>query len=76
MNPRALGKINRRVGRQFPELAGVEPSVQEQRTPEADSRFLLTYSGMAELPGGRRLKRIVRVVADATGKVLRISTSR
>ncbi len=76
MNAKALGKINKRVGKQFPELEGVRPSVQEQRTPDDDRRFLLTYSGTAELPGGRRLKRIVRVVADAAGHVIRISTSR
>lgn len=76
MNPKALGKINKQVSRQFPELSGVEPSVQVQRAPDDDSRFLLTYRGSAELPGGRRLKRIVRVVADAAGHVLRISTSR
>lgn len=76
MNPKALGKINQHVGRQFPELAGVEPTVQVQHTPDQDRQFLLTYQGSAELPGGKRLKRIVRVVADAAGRVLRISTSR
>jgi hypothetical protein len=76
VNRKALNKINKRVGRQFPELAGIEPSVQEQRAPDDQSQFLLTYHGSAELPGGRRLKRIVRVVADAAGQVLRISTSR
>jgi hypothetical protein len=76
VNPKVLGRINKRVSRQFPEMAGIEPAVQIQRAPDEDSQFLLTYHGSAELPGGKRLKRIVRVVADAAGHVLRISTSR
>jgi hypothetical protein len=76
LNPKALSKINKQVGRQFPELDGVEPKVQVQHTPDENRQFLLTYHGSAELPGGKRLKRIVRVVADVAGHVIRISTSR
>ncbi len=76
MNAEAMSRVNQKVIRQFPEMAGVDPQVRSQKTPDSHQQFLLTYQGSADLPGGRTLKRIVRVVADSAGRVIRISTSR
>ena len=76
MNADAIGRVNQKVGRQFPELVGIDPQVKTQKTPDSEQQFLLTYRGSADLPGGRTLQRIVRVVADAAGRVIRISTTR
>ena len=75
--------IARQIYRQFPEIKNVRPSVQN--SPDAisaktlgavQSRFLLTFKGKGQGPGGQAILRIVRVVADERGKVLKISTSR
>ncbi len=70
-----ISKVTRQVLRTFPEMEGVEPTVRAQPSEDMP-QFVLTYKGKASLPGGKILTRIVRVVADARGQVLRISTSR
>lgn len=80
----AVAHISRSIYRQFPELDGVAPVVSEQDTPQAKSagwrggasRYLLTYTHDAALPNGKRIKRVVRVVAGENGRVIRVSTSR
>lgn len=77
MKKQAISKITSQVVEQFPEMDGVKPAVKRQQSPSNGAdQFLLTYSGAASLPGGKKLKRIVRVVADELGHVIRISTSR
>lgn len=71
MNKKAVERITRSVVEQFPEMEGVHPTVK----PEKD-QFVVTYKGAAELPNGKSMKRIVRVVADENGAVVRMSTSR
>lgn len=74
MSDEWVSKISRQVSKTFPEMRGVRPTVR--RESGDDSRFLLTFKGKADLPGGKKLSRIVRVVADERGRILRISTSR
>jgi len=77
MKRSTITKLNRHVTRQFPEMKGVQPTVKRGPQPKDGSqRFTLTYRGKAELPGGRKLSRIVRVVSDESGQILRISTSK
>lgn len=76
-----IDNVNRTVYRQFPELNGTRPAVQAQAAPGAKSagaeaRHLLTYKGQVQGPGGQRILRVVRVVADDRGKILKISTSK
>ncbi len=52
-------------------MEGVRPTVK----PEKD-HYVVTFKGAAELPNGKSMKRIVRVVADENGDVVRMSTSR
>jgi hypothetical protein len=75
MEKGTIQKVSRQVIRTFPEMDGVVPTVRAQPGGDA-SHFLLTYKGKAALPGGKSLTRIVRVVADVRGRILRISTSR
>jgi hypothetical protein len=77
MNRSTITKLNRQVTRQFPEMKGVQPNVQCGPHPKNGSqRYTLTYKGKAELPGGRKISRIVRIVSDEDGHILRISTSK
>ena len=69
-------KINREVARSFPELKGVAPKVRSQGNRGDQGQYLLIYQGTAELPNGKQMKRVVRVVANESGRILRMSTSR
>lgn len=72
-----IRSVSQEVARNFPEMAGVRPTVKEQRTKSGDvAQFLLTYKGKAVLPGGKTIKRIVRVVANERGQIKKISTSK
>jgi hypothetical protein len=75
MKQNIKSKISQQVSRSFPEMRGVRPSVKRQGKGK-DEQYLLVYQGKAELPGGRSINRIVRVVADERGSILRMSTSR
>ena len=76
-----IDTISRQIYRQFPEVRDARPMVQNQ--PGAKSaaaggtdRYVLTFKGSGQGPGGQMINRIVRVVADDRGKVLKVSTSR
>ena len=75
-----IDSIAKQVYRQFPEIKEARPVVQSQagaKTPGAAAdQFLLTFKGHGQGPGGQTIQRIVRVVADERGKVIKISTSR
>jgi hypothetical protein len=77
MNREAIAKVSRKVSRQFPEMKSVRPSVRTQSNSRNGSkRYTLTFKGKAALPGGRKISRVVRVVADDHGKVFKMSTSK
>ena len=75
-----IDTIARQVYRQFPEVRDVRPAVQSQAGAKAvgaaSGWYLLTFRGRGQAPGGQSIIRIIRVVADERGKVLKISTSR
>ena len=62
------------------EVRDARPAVQSQSGAKAvdaaGDRFVLTFKGLGQGPGGQSIARIVRVVADERGKILKISTSR
>ena len=80
LNTAQIDSIATQVYRQFPEVRDARPVVQPQAGAKGpgtgDSRYLLTFKGHGQGPGGQTINRIVRVVADARGKVVKISTSR
>jgi hypothetical protein len=77
MDDAVITKVNRSVSKQFPEMRGIRPRVKlEGEDRRGNPRFLLTYSATAELPGGRKMKRVVRAVVDERGKILKLSTSK
>ncbi len=76
MKRETVTHIARQVVRTFPEMEGVTPTVRSQEGGRGAEVFLLTFKGRAALPGGKTLSRIVRVVADDAGRIIRISTSR
>jgi hypothetical protein len=71
-----IAKVQKQVGRQFPELAGSKPTVKKQASQDGKEQYLLTFKGKADLPGGRKINRVVRVVVDERGHILKMSTSK
>jgi hypothetical protein len=77
MDQSIVTKLSRKVARDFPEMKGVRPTVRRQSTSkDGCQRYTLTYKGKAVLPGGHKINRIVRVVADERGQIIKISTSK
>jgi hypothetical protein len=76
MDRELVAKIAKEVTRRFPEMAEACPSVRRQETPDGKEQYVLTFKAKAALPGGKSMQRIVRVTADARGKVTRMSTSK
>jgi hypothetical protein len=69
--------VSREVVRSFPEMKGVHPTVKRQKDKNGHvAQILLTYKGKAVLPGGKTIKRIVRVVANERGQIQKMSTSK
>jgi len=81
IDTKLLNLISSQVYRRFPEVQGSHPKVQVQATPQAKSNpasstYLITYRGSATTLNGKSIPRIVRVVANDQGKILKITTSR
>ena len=80
LSPAQINSIAQQVYRQFPEVKNVTPAVQDQAGAKApspgDGRFVLTFRTRGQGPAGQAIPRVVRVVANERGKVLKVSTSR
>ncbi len=77
MDKSTITKLSHKVARDFPEMKGVRPTVRSQSaSKDGCQRYTLTYKGKAVLPGGHKISRIVRVVADECGQIFKISTSK
>jgi hypothetical protein len=85
-----LKRAKRIVRDKFPEMAGVEPSLAKKRSHSKGGRsrsgasagsggaghYVLTFEKDVSLPGGRRLKRLVRVTMNESGEVLKLTSSK
>ncbi len=77
LTPSQLDTISKQVYQKFPELKGAAPEVQSRHAAGAKSlspQFLIIFKGQQSVP--QSIVRVVRVTADAQGKVLKISTSK
>jgi hypothetical protein len=70
-----IDKISEEVYRKHPDFKGVKPKVAP-REGEESSDTLLIYQKKVSGPGGKSINRIVRAVADESGKIKKISTSK
>jgi hypothetical protein len=84
MDPKLIMQISKIVYKQFPEVDGKKPRVRKQARangakPKKNAEipvYLLTFQGQGQGPGGRKIPRLIRVVANARGKIIKMSTSR
>lgn len=72
MKSDALQKACLAATHRNPKLSGKKPVVTEQ----SENRFLLVFSLSEILPGEKRLEQKVRVVTDADGHIIKMSSSR
>jgi hypothetical protein len=71
MEKDSVAAICKQIYRQFPEVNGVKPSVKPQ-----GNGYLLVFHGSASIGGGKKIERTVRVVAEESGKISKVTTSR
>jgi hypothetical protein len=80
MDPKLVKSISTEIFRRFPEIAGSQPRVSTQAAPKSAAHpiptYLLTYRGSARTSDGKSIPRIVRVIANAQGRILKVTTSR
>ncbi len=72
MEPQTLKNICEKIYKRFPEVHNKKPSVKEQ----PNGQYLLIFRGKGSASDGNTIPRIVRVVASASGKIIKTSTSR
>jgi len=71
MDKTAISKVNKHVCRKFPEFLRTVPKIRS-----IGENFQLTYSAKVQLPDGKSMNRNIRVTADESGKVIKLSTSK
>ena len=80
MDKEIVTSINKKVYRRFPELNGKAPKIRSQNSRAKNARslptYLFVYSGTVRISGNKTMPRLVRVVVNEKGKILKISTSR
>ena len=77
MDPKVVEKISKKVYARFPEVNGKKPRIKQSKTAvDAGENFILTYNGTAKGIRGNSIPRHVRVVCNAKGKIIKMSTSK
>jgi hypothetical protein len=79
MDSKTISGIKQQIYRQFPEVAGEEPSVKAQasaKSPGNSPTYLITFKGRVARPSGPAFNRTVRVVTSNEGRILKVTTSR
>jgi hypothetical protein len=76
MDKSTIVKLSKQVARKFPEMEGVRPSLKRTCESNNGTNYELIFKGSAELPGGKTMRRVVRVIANKKGRIIRMSTSK
>lgn len=71
MDSGALQKVIKAVKSRYPRIDGSSPKVTTQ-----GNNYLITFRQKANLPGGKSLEQVIRVVADASGNTLKVTSSK
>ena len=75
MDQAKLTQVNREVYRRYPEFKGITPELHTSSTGEK-AIYTLTYNHVAVISDQKKIPRYLRVVVDAQGKIVRVTTSR
>lgn len=82
--PEWLSRVKKQVWKKFPDLEAVEPTVSTRRLVRkgggsgdgGECLYTLTFRRQVRLDDGVRSTRIVRVVADDKGRILKVVCNR
>lgn len=74
MCPDIIDSICSQVYSQFPDLKDIKPVTQKMAGPGIGN-ILLIFKGSTKTASGKNMPRVVRVVANESGKVLKMTTS-
>jgi hypothetical protein len=72
MDKKAVDKICRKIYHRFPSLKNKKPTISSR----PGDKYLLVFEGSGKTPDGKTIRETVRVVATATGQIIKISSSR
>jgi len=76
MDSRLVDSICSQIYKRFPEVSGSRPKIQEQPGMGGGVNYLLIFKGSGTTSDGKRISRVVRVVASDRGKIVKVTTSR
>ncbi|MBI4926587.1 MAG: hypothetical protein HY835_02400 [Anaerolineae bacterium] len=71
MDRQVIQAICAQVNKKFPGTSGVQPKVTQQ----SETQYVLVFKFSAQTADGRNLPQTVRVVADAAGKISKMTAS-
>lgn len=75
MDAKKLDAVCDQVYRKFPEVKGVRPKLQPLSKGKASTHVLI-FSSHATAANGTSLNRVVRVVVNEDGQIVKMSTSK
>lgn len=75
LKAKMIDRVSEQVYRKHPDLTGVKPTITPRQGSSSEDT-LLVYSKTVSGPGGKKINRVVRAVADENGKIKKISTSK
>jgi len=75
MDAKTLGQVCEQVYRKYPEVQGVRPKLQPLSKGPV-SQHVLIFSSHATSSSGQNIPRVVRVVVNGEGKIVKMSTSK
>ncbi len=84
MDPKILKQVVSQIHKRYPEFSESQPKVRRQphapdTPPPAEPNYLLTFKTSAVVQsasGSKTMSRYLRVVVNARGKLIKITTSR
>jgi hypothetical protein len=75
MDAKTLGQVCEQVYRKYPEVQGVRPKLQPLSKGTV-TQHVLIFSSHATSSSGQSIPRVVRVVVNGEGKIVKMSTSK
>ncbi|HWR67089.1 MAG TPA: hypothetical protein VN364_13310 [Bellilinea sp.] len=72
MDAKTISAVCKQVYAKFPEVNGAKPKVK----PQTEETFLMIFEGTGTAANGAPIRRTVRAVVNATGKITKLTTSR
>jgi len=72
MDTKTISAVCKQVYAKFPEVNGAKPKVK----PQTEETFLMIFEGTGTAANGASIRRTVRAVVNASGKITKLTTSR